>query len=57
MERIELVFVRSLLLRGRLFSDPSWAEGVSIAFDVIINGNVESRPARIISRFAIELAF
>lgn len=52
--RTELVFVRSLLLCGRLFSDPSHAEGVSIAFDGIINVKVESRPGRIISPFAIK---
>lgn len=56
--RTELVFVRSLLLYGQLFSDSSWAEGVSIAFDVIINVKVESRPGRIISIFTItKLAF
>lgn len=56
--RTELVFVRSLLLCGRLFSDTSEAEGVSIAFDGIINVKVESRPGRVISILAIKkLAF
>lgn len=55
--RTESVFV-SLLLCGRLFRDPSYAEGVSIAFDGIINVKVESRPGRIISISAIKkLAF
>lgn len=48
----------SLLLCGQLFSDPSYAVGVSIAFDGIINVKVESRPGRIISISAIKkLAF
>lgn len=56
--RIELIFVRSLVLPGWLFSDTSWAEGVSIAFDVIVNVKTESRPGRIISVFTIKkLAF
>lgn len=55
--RTELVFVMSSFLRGWLFSDMSRAEGVSIAFDVIINVKVESRPGRMIPIFTIKLAF
>ena len=57
MERTELVFVMSSCLCGRLFSDPSRAEGVSIAFDVIIPVKVESRPGRMISVFTVKLPF
>lgn len=43
----ELVFARSFSLHGQLFSDASWEEGVSIAFDIIISEKVESRPAKL----------
>lgn len=51
-----LVFARSLLLHGQLFSEASWAKGVSIAFDVIINVKGK-RPGRATSVFTIKLAF
>lgn len=51
-----LVFARSFLLHGQLFSEASWAKGVSIAFDVIINVKGE-RPGRAMSIFTIKLVF
>lgn len=50
--------MRRSLLHGLLFADTSRAEGVSIAFDVILNVKVESRPGKIISIFTMKkLAF